>query len=206
MWGRRAVAWLRPRVVRRVKQGISRINFQTCLSTVSATIAEVVYSTGEICVTWVGGQASTGDYVVTTCGPAVATAGSSLPLRWVPVGTRVSHVGDLAHSAGTNVQVLRHRDGQTQCCLPSGRLRWLSSDVTGVIGHAGNSTAKHVVLSSAGDSWRLGRLPRTRGTAMNPIDHPHGGGQGKTSGGGPARTPWGRLTKGKKTACSVNRG
>jgi hypothetical protein len=140
------------------------------------------------------GPARPGGYSVTAWGPARVRPGVTLPLRWVPVGTRVGRVGWAGRSSPA--QVLRHRGGRVECRLGSRRTAWLDAAVTAVVGHAGVRPAP---LATAGDAHRRGRRPRVRGVAMNPVDHPHGGGQGKTSGGRPGVTPWGRLTRGQPT-------
>ena len=140
-----------------------------------------------------------GSYVVTSFGPTPLRPGLVTPLRWVPVGTQVSGLHFVARAPGTALKVLRHRGGFTECRLPSRGVRWFNSSHPVQVGPQGNPEVRHLRLTSAGDAWRAGRLPRTRGVAMNPVDHPHGGGQGKTAGGGPGMTPWGRLTKGYRT-------
>lgn len=138
---------------------------------------------------------------VTTTGPLPpgSPPGWSTLLKWVPVGTLVAGLAWAVHSPGSSAKILRHRGGTTQVRLPSGKSTWLAN-TTGV---TLADTARVTYLpkwTTAGDSWRAGWRPRVRGTAMNPVDHPHGGGQGKTSGGRPGVTPWGRLTRGVKTA------
>lgn len=141
------------------------------------------------------GPGRPGGYSVTSWGPARVRPGTTLPLRWVPVGTSVGRVGWAGRSAP--VKVLRHRDGRVECRLGSRRTAWLDAAVTAVVAHRGTRPVR--ADRSAGDAHRRGRRPRVRGVAMNPVDHPHGGGQGKTSGGRPGVTPWGRLTKGQPT-------
>lgn len=140
------------------------------------------------------------EYVVTTQGPLPPGApfGWSTLLGWIPVGTRVSFCGWAARSEGAGAKILRHRGELTQLRLPSAREVWFSSRVTATVG---SSSFSFLDLTSrgAGASWRRGWLPQVRGTAINPVDHPHGGGQGKTSGGRPGCTPWGRLTRGVPT-------
>lgn len=100
---------------------------------------------------------------------------------------------------GTGAQILRHRANLTQLRLPSRKEIWVNSWLTGLIGLNLHSKSKHQRLNKAGDLKFIGRRPVVRGVAMNPVDHPHGGGQGKTSGGQPAVSPWGQLCKGYRT-------
>jgi len=131
--------------------------------------------------------------------PSLIVKGSTMMLKWIPVGTKVCWLMNYAHSGGTYIQILRHRQLMTKIRLPSKKERWVSSYFLATIGLNGNSKYKQQKLTKAGDRLFLGRRPVVRGVAMNPIDHPHGGGQGKTSGGRPSCTPWGQLTKGYKT-------
>lgn len=145
-------------------------------------------------VTHQPGPARPGTYRVASWGPARVLPGTTLPLRWVPVGAEVGRAGWAGRSAP--VKVLRHRAGRVECRLASRGTAWLAATVLCVVGHRG---VRPTGRATAGDSHRAGRRPTVRGVAMNPIDHPHGGGQGKTSGGRPGVTPWGRLTKGQPT-------
>lgn len=138
-----------------------------------------------------------GGYLTTGVTPTPVVTGTATLLRWIPVGTRVCQVGWAARSAGAAAVVLRHRQGLTECRLPSRQSCWFSSEWPAVVGTCAGSNSRQWL--TAGDAAWAGRRPRVRGTAMNPIDHPHGGGQGKTAGGRPGVTPWGRLTKGYKT-------
>lgn len=138
-------------------------------------------------------------YFIFSLRPALPERGVVMSLRWIPVGLWVCQLGYYTRSNGCRTQVLRHRGGLTQVKLSSKKLIWVSSNLTATIGANANSKAKHRRLVKAGDLTFAGRRPRVRGVAMNPIDHPHGGGQGKTSGGRHGVTPWGRLTKGYKT-------
>jgi len=151
----------------------------------------------------VSAEVNRGDYVQATLKPCLPRVGSTLPLRWVPVGTEVNSVSFYGRASGVGLKVLRHRNNFTECRLPSKKTCWLNSRTFCRVGCQGNSLVRHLVYRSAGQSFWLGNKPRVRGVAMNPIDHPHGGGQGKTSGGRPAVTPWGRLTKGAKTVCKT---
>lgn len=136
-------------------------------------------------------------YLINSLRPALNLNGYQMPLRYIQVGLRVVNVGFYARSSGTSLQILRHRRGLTQVKLPSKRILWVSSDVLAVVGQHANSRVKFIKQTKAGSRQRTGRRPSVRGVAMNPVDHPHGGGQGKTSGLG--YSPWGQLSKGYRS-------
>jgi large subunit ribosomal protein L2 len=132
--------------------------------------------------------------------------GNAMPLRNIPVGTIVHNVelkpgrgGQLARSAGTYVQIVGRDAGYAQIKLSSGELRVVRGECMATIGAVSNPDQGNINLGKAGRNRWLGRRPAVRGVAMNPIDHPHGGGEGRTSGGRHPVTPWGKPTKGKKT-------
>jgi len=132
--------------------------------------------------------------------------GNCMPLKSIPVGTIVHNVemkaakgGQLARSAGTYVQIVGRDAGYIQLRLASGELRMVRGECRATIGAVSNPDQKNINLGKAGRSRWLGRRPKVRGVAMNPVDHPHGGGEGRTSGGRHPVTPWGVSTKGKKT-------
>ena len=138
---------------------------------------------------------------------APAKVGNALPLSRIPLGTTVhnvemnpGHGGQMARSAGAEVQLLgRDEEGRAQLRLPSGEMREVPVNCMATIGQVGNLEHRNVVLGKAGRSRWLGRRPKVRGVVMNPVDHPHGGGEGRTSGGRHPVTPWGKPTKGYKT-------
>ena len=106
----------------------------------------------------------------------------------------------LVRSAGTGAQIMSHDDGGfTSIKLPSGEVRLINSNCYAVVGEVGNKSHEQIVSGKAGRSRWLGRRPKVRGVAMNPVDHPMGGGEGKSSGGRHPCTPWGKPTKGYKT-------
>jgi len=138
--------------------------------------------------------------------------GNSLDLKDIPVGTVVHNVemkpkkgGQIARAAGTSVQILGRDSGYVQLKLSSGEIRMLKGECRATIGVVSNPDHKNISLSKAGRKRWLGRRPSVRGVAMNPIDHPHGGGEGKTSGGRHPVTPWGKPTKGHKTRSKKNK-
>ena len=124
----------------------------------------------------------------------------------MPVGTIIHNVemkpgkgGQIARSAGTYAQLVGRDQGYALLRLSSGELRMVRSECRATIGAVSNPDQQNIVIGKAGRNRWLGRKPSVRGVAMNPIDHPHGGGEGKTSGGRHPVTPWGKPTKGKKT-------
>ena len=133
--------------------------------------------------------------------------GNTLPLRNIPVGTLIHNIelkpgsgGKYARAAGSFATLLQHVDENYALVrLKSSEQRLVPIDCCATIGTVSNLDHHNVSLSKAGRSRWLGRRPVVRGVAMNPIDHPHGGGEGKTSGGRPSVSPWGKLTKGPRT-------
>jgi large subunit ribosomal protein L2 len=132
--------------------------------------------------------------------------GNTLPLRNIPPGTPIHNIelkkgkgGQIVRSAGTSAVIMAKEKGYAQIRLPSGEVRMVLLDCKATIGAVGNADHGHITIGKAGRSRWLGIRPRVRGVAMNPIDHPHGGGEGKTSGGRHPVTPWGVPTKGYKT-------
>jgi large subunit ribosomal protein L2 len=132
--------------------------------------------------------------------------GNCLRLKDIPVGLSIhniemqaNHGAKLARSAG-QVAILRGRDEKyAQVKLPSGEVRLINIECRATIGQVGNLDHSKIKLGKAGKKRYLGKRPHVRGVAMNPVDHPMGGGEGKTSGGGHPQSPWGQLAKGKKT-------
>lgn len=132
--------------------------------------------------------------------------GNSLPLKNIPLGTMIHNIemkkgkgGQMARAAGTAAQLLAKEAGYAQIKMPSGETRMVHLDCYATIGQVGNLNHENVSLGKAGRTRWLGKRPTVRGVVMNPIDHPHGGGEGKTSGGRHPVSPWGVPTKGYKT-------
>jgi large subunit ribosomal protein L2 len=132
--------------------------------------------------------------------------GNALPLRSIPLGTMVHNVeltpgkgGQLGRSAGTQIQVLAKEGKMVTLRLPSGEMRMVHCDCMATIGQLGNTDAKNIRLGKAGRSRWLGVRPTVRGVVMNAVDHPHGGGEGKSPIGGKPQTPWGKPAMGYKT-------
>lgn len=132
--------------------------------------------------------------------------GNALPLRSIPLGTLVHNIelrpgkgGQLARSAGSYAQILAKEGKYCQIKLPSNEVRMVLQDCYATVGQVGNLDHENISIGKAGRKRWLGIRPTVRGTAMNPVDHPHGGGEGKSKGGNHPVTPWGQPTKGYKT-------
>lgn len=132
--------------------------------------------------------------------------GNAMPLRCIPLGTVVHNIelrkskgGQLARSAGTGAQVLAKEGDYAQIRLPSSEIRKIHLDCRSTIGQMGNLDFQNISIGKAGRNRWKGRRPHVRGTAMNPVDHPHGGGEGKAKGGRNPVSPTGKPTKGYKT-------
>ena len=171
----------------------------------SAFIALLLYDDGKKSYILAPQRLAVGDTVVSSA-KADIKLGNALPLANIPVGTIIHNVelkpgkgGQIARSAGTYVQLVGRDQSYSILRLNSGEQRMTRSECMATIGAVSNPDNKNIKLAKAGRSRWLGRRPSVRGVAMNPIDHPHGGGEGKTSGGRHPVTPWGKPTKGKKT-------
>ena len=137
---------------------------------------------------------------------AEISAGNALPLWKIPLGTFVHNVefklgkgGQLARSAGCFAQVVAKEGGYVHIKMPSADVHLIRKECYATIGQVGNTEHNLIVIGSAGRKRKMGFRPSVRGVAMNPVDHPMGGGEGKTSGGGHPVSPWGKLSKGGKT-------
>ena len=171
----------------------------------TAFIALVKYADGELAYILAPQRLAAGDIVV--AGEHVdVKPGNAMPLANIPVGTIVHNVelkigkgGQIARSAGTYAQIVG-RDGEYVILrLNSGEQRLVHGRCMGSIGAVSNPDRMNVSIGKAGRTRWMGRRPHNRGVTMNPVDHPHGGGEGRTSGGRHPVTPWGFPTKGKKT-------
>jgi large subunit ribosomal protein L2 len=132
--------------------------------------------------------------------------GNTIPLKNIPLGSLIHNVelkigrgGQLNRSAGTYGQLMAKEEGYAQVRLPSGEVRKILLGCKATIGQVGNIEHENISVGKAGRTRWLGRRPKVRGVAMNPVDHPMGGGEGKSSGGRHPCTPWGVPTKGHKT-------
>jgi large subunit ribosomal protein L2 len=133
-------------------------------------------------------------------------AGNALPLKGIPLGTTIHNLelkrgrgGQLVRSAGAAAQLMAKEGSYAQVRLPSGEVREIHIECYATIGQVGNIEHENVSIGKAGRNRWIGRRPHVRGVAMNPVDHPMGGGEGKTSGGRHPTSPWGWKTKGRKT-------
>jgi large subunit ribosomal protein L2 len=171
----------------------------------SAFIALIEYTDGEKAYILAPQRVSEGDKVI--AGEKVdVKPGNAMPLYSVPVGSIVHNVeikpgkgGQIARAAGGYVQVTGRDRGYVLLRLASGEQRYVRSNCMATIGAVSNPDNQNQKLAKAGRSRWLGKRPSVRGVAMNPVDHPHGGGEGRTSGGRHPVTPWGKPTKGKRT-------
>ncbi len=171
----------------------------------TAFIALIRYEDGELAYILAPQRLAAGDKVVAGR-TADIKPGNALPMQNIPVGTLIHNVemkpgkgGQIARSAGTYAQLIGKDQGYAQLRLNSGELRMVRAECMATIGAVSNPDQQNIKMGKAGRSRWLGKRPSVRGVAMNPIDHPHGGGEGKTSGGRHPVTPWGKPTKGKRT-------
>tara|TARA_E500000178_G_scaffold4844_1_gene5055 strand:+ start:3302 stop:4126 length:825 start_codon:yes stop_codon:yes gene_type:complete len=171
----------------------------------TAFIALVNYADGEQGYILAPQRISIGDKVI-SANKADIKPGNAMPLSSIPVGTIIHNVelkpgkgGQMARSAGTYVQLIGRDQSYSILRLASSEVRMVRSECMATIGAVSNSDQQNIKIGKAGRNRWLGRRPHVRGVAMNPIDHPHGGGEGKTSGGRHPVTPWGKPTKGKRT-------
>ncbi|MGJ3231171.1 MAG: 50S ribosomal protein L2 [Oceanicaulis sp.] len=171
----------------------------------TAFIALIKYEDGELAYILAPQRLSVGDSIV--AGERVEVRpGNAMPLKAMPVGTIVHNVelkpmkgGQIARSAGAYAQLVGRDSGYAQVRLMSGELRMVHQDCLATVGAVSNPDHLNINLGKAGRNRHLGKRPAVRGVAMNPVDHPHGGGEGRTSGGRHPVTPWGKPTKGRKT-------
>jgi large subunit ribosomal protein L2 len=171
----------------------------------SARIALLFYADGEKRYILAPNGLQVGDHLES--GPDVEIrVGNSMPLSKIPLGSTIHNVelkiskgGQMARSAGAFVQLMAKDGGYVLLRLPSGEMRQVHERCYATLGQVGNIDHEIAVLGKAGASRWRGRRPKVRGVAMNPVDHPHGGGEGKSSGGRHPVTPWGQQTKGFRT-------
>lgn len=171
----------------------------------TAFIALIKYEDGELAYILAPQRLAVGDVVVS--GNRVdVKPGNAMPLANIPVGTIVHNVemkpgkgGQIARSAGAYVQLVGRDQGYALLRLSSGEQRMVPGTCMATIGAVSNPDHSNITIAKAGRNRWLGKKPHVRGVVMNPVDHPHGGGEGRTSGGRHPVTPWGKPTKGKKT-------
>ena len=184
-----------PAVVERIEHDPNR----------SAFIALIKYNDGEKSYIIAPQRLAPGDTVIS--GDKVdIKPGNALPMANIPVGTIIHNVelkvgggAQIARSAGTYVQLIGKDQGYAQLRMNSGEIRVIRAECMATIGAVSNPDKANIKLGKAGRKRWLGKRPSVRGVAMNPVDHPHGGGEGRTSGGRHPVTPWGKPTKGKRT-------
>ncbi|MFA6793777.1 MAG: 50S ribosomal protein L2, partial [Candidatus Neomarinimicrobiota bacterium] len=176
----------------------------------SANLALLVYADGEKRYIVCPDGVAVGDVLLS--GPeAPVKRGNALPLKDIPAGTQVHNIemkpgkgAQIARGAGASAQIMAKEGKYVTIKLPSGEMRMILENCLATIGEVGNKDYSNVTIGKAGRNRWLGKRPKVRGVAMNPIDHPMGGGEGKTSGGGHPSTPWGKPTKGYKTRKKKN--
>ncbi|MBS0965462.1 50S ribosomal protein L2 [Acetobacter okinawensis] len=171
----------------------------------TAFIALVKYEDGELAYILAPQRLKVGDNVIAGARVDIKP-GNAMPLSAIPVGTIIHNIelkqgagGKLARSAGTYAQLVGKDSGYAQIKLQSGELRVVRGECMATVGAVSNPDNMNQHMGKAGRSRWLGRRPHNRGVVMNPVDHPHGGGEGRTSGGRHPVTPWGKPTKGYKT-------
>jgi large subunit ribosomal protein L2 len=171
----------------------------------TAFIALIKYQDGELAYILAPQRLKAGDQVISAA-RADIKPGNAMPLSAIPVGTIVHNIemkpgagGKIARAAGQYAQLVGKDAGYAQIKLMSGELRMVRGECLASIGAVSNPDNSNQSLGKAGRSRWLGRRPHNRGVVMNPVDHPHGGGEGRTSGGRHPVTPWGKPTKGYKT-------
>jgi large subunit ribosomal protein L2 len=171
----------------------------------SSNIALIKYPDGEYRYILAPEKLTIGQEILSGPGSPIRS-GNSLPLREIPPGTNVHNIelqigkgGQIARSAGNYASVAGSDGDYVILKMPSGELRKVHQNCQATVGVVGNGDHNLVVIGKAGRSRWLGRRPKVRGVVMNPVDHPHGGGEGKTSGGRHPVTPWGQPTRGYKT-------
>ena len=169
-------------------------------------IALIHYIDGDKCYILQPIGLKVGDKVISNEGDIDILVGNALKIKNIPVGTIVhnielhpGHGGQLARSAGGYAQIMGREGKYVSVRLPSNEMRYVLGECMATVGTVGNPDYFNIVIGKAGANRHRGIRPQTRGSAMNPVDHPHGGGEGKTNSSGHPVTPWGKLTKGAKT-------
>ena len=200
------------------KQLYRQIDFRRDKTGVPATVASIEYDPNRTCrialLHYHDGEKryilapnslTVGEIVQSGQGSEIRI-GNALPLRYIPVGTVIHNIeirpgggGKIARSAGSSVQLVAKEGNYATLRLPSTEMRRVPIDSMATVGSVGNSEHELIKIGKAGRNRWKGKRPQTRGVAMNPVDHPHGGGEGKTSGGRHPVSPWGQSAKGLKT-------
>lgn len=169
-------------------------------------IALVNYADGEKRYIILPDGLKVGDKIASAEAGLDIVAGNAMKLKSIPVGTIIHNIemkpgkgGQIARSAGGYAQLMGREEKYTTIRLPSGEVRYILSECMATIGMVGNAEIANRVIGKAGRARHMGIRPQTRGAAMNPVDHPHGGGEGKSNGHRPPVSPWGQQCKGLKT-------
>jgi len=172
----------------------------------TAFIALIKYDDGELSYILAPQRLAAGDKVIASDKGTDVKPGNTMPLQFIPVGSIIHNVemkpgkgGQMARSAGTYIQLVGRDQGMAILRLTSGEQRLVPGSCLATIGAVSNADHGNTNDGKAGRSVWRGKRPHVRGVAMNPVDHPHGGGEGRTSGGRHPVTPWGKPTKGKRT-------
>ena len=173
----------------------------------SSRIALVDYEDGEKRYIIAPDKIKVGDNILSSKDNKISfTNGNCMPLKYIPDGMLVHNIelkpgkgAQMARSAGTYARVMAKENNMITLKLPSGEIRMVLDSCLATIGAVGNKTHENIKIGKAGRSRWLGKRPKVRGVAMNPVDHPHGGGEGRTSGGRHPVSPWGTPAKGYKT-------
>ena len=172
----------------------------------TAYIALVTYTDGEQAYILAPQRIAVGDKVISSAGAVDVKPGNTMPLQFMPVGTIVHNIemkpakgGQVARSAGAYAQLVGRDNGMATLRLNSGEQRLVQGSCLATVGAVSNPDHLNINDGKAGRTRWRGERPAVRGVAMNPVDHPHGGGEGRTSGGRHPVSPWGKPTKGKRT-------
>jgi large subunit ribosomal protein L2 len=172
----------------------------------SAFISLIKYSDGERRYILAPEHLKVGQSIVSADKQVDILPGNAMPIRYIPLGTIIHNIemrakkgGQMAKAAGSGAQVLAKEEDYAQVRLPSSEIRKIHLDCRATIGQVGNVNHQNISIGKAGRNRWKGKKPHVRGSAMNPIDHPHGGGEGKSKGGRDPVSPWGQPTKGYKT-------
>tara|TARA_B100000401_G_scaffold434940_1_gene375871 strand:+ start:25 stop:855 length:831 start_codon:yes stop_codon:yes gene_type:complete len=173
----------------------------------SSRIALIHYTDGEKRYIIAPDGIKVGDSIISSKNEKVSfDTGNCMPLKFIPDGMLVHNVelkpgkgAQMVRSAGAYARIMANEGGLITLKLPSNEMRMVSENCLATIGTVGNKSHENIVIGKAGRSRWLGKRPKVRGVVMNPVDHPHGGGEGKTSGGRHPVSPWGMPTKGYKT-------
>jgi large subunit ribosomal protein L2 len=172
----------------------------------SANLALITFENGEQRYIVAPDKLSVGDKIINATESAEFQVGNSMPLRVMPPSIKIHSIelypntkAQLVRTAGGSAQLIGVEGNMATIRMPSGEIRLVNADCRATVGEVGNKSHQNISLGKAGRKRWLGRRPRVRGVAMNPVDHPMGGGEGRTSGGGHPVSPWGQLAKGYPT-------